>query len=155
MPTKKNILASVLLPAVGGLASTLLSLTAAHAIVQMTYLTNYVGDIVSFVPSSNPPVEDGVRLIVHRRDQFGCILDLDVLRRSGGSLIVEGQVSEAVERYEVHWAGERTAADTGNCGKSADLILDGEQLDILATGAGGYGTAGSQRLSVRVVEVPI
>jgi hypothetical protein len=91
MPTKKNILAGVLLPA-AGLASTLLSLTAAHAIVQMTYLTNYVGDIVSFVPSSSPPVEDGVRLIVHRRDQFGCILDLDVLRQSGGSLIVEGQV---------------------------------------------------------------
>ena len=155
MPIKNDILAGVLLPAVGGLASTLLALTAAQAIAKMTDLTTYIGEIVSFIPSTNPPVQDGVRLIVHRRDQFGCILDLDVLRRSGGSLIVEGQVSEAVERYEVHWAGERTAADTGNCGKSADLILDGEQLDILATGAGGYGTAGSQRLSVRVVEGPI
>ncbi len=77
------------------------------------------------------------------------------LRQSGGSLIVEGQVSEAVERYEVHWAGQRTAADTGNCGKSADLILDGQQLDILATGAGGYGTAGSQRLPFTVIEAGI
>jgi hypothetical protein len=155
MPTKNDILAGVLLPAVGGLATTLLTLTAAHAIVKMTYLTTYIGDIVSFVPAANPPVEDGVRLIVHRRDQFGCILDLDILRQSVGSLIVESQASEAVGRFQVHWAGERTAADTGNCGKSADLILDGQQLDILATGAGGYGSGESKRLPFGVVETGI
>jgi hypothetical protein len=155
VPTKNDIFAGVLLPAVGGLASTLLALTAAHAIAKMTYLTTYIGDIVSFIPATNPPVEDGVRLIAHRPGQFGCILDLDVLRQSGGSLIVERQVSEAVGRFQVHWAGERTAADTGDCGKSADLILDWEQLDILATGAGGYGAAESKRLPVRVVENPI
>jgi hypothetical protein len=54
----------------------------------------------------------------------------------------------------VHWAGERTAADTGNCGNNADLILDERELDILALGAGGYG-AERTRLPVAVMETGI
>jgi hypothetical protein len=138
MPTKNDIMARILLPAIVGLSSALVALTAVHAIAAMTSMTSRVGDIVSFVPSANQPVEDGVRLIVHRPDQFGCVLDLGILRGSGGSLIVESEVHKAVGSFRVHWAGERTTADTGNCGSSADLILDRRELDILALGAGGY-----------------
>jgi hypothetical protein len=42
-----------------------------------------------------------------------------------------------------------------DCDKSPHRILDWEQLDILATGAGGYGAAESKRLPVRVVETGI
>jgi hypothetical protein len=139
MPTKNDVMARFLLPAIAGLSSALLALSAVRAIAVMTSMTPHVGDIVSFVPSANQRVEDGVRLIVHRPDQFGCVLDLGILRHSGGSLIVESEVNKAVGSFQVHWAGERTTADTGNCGSSADLILDRLELDILALGAGGYG----------------
>jgi hypothetical protein len=139
MPTKNDIMPRILLPAIAGLGSALLALTAVHAIAAMTTMTPHVGDIVSFIPSANQRIEDGVRLIAHRPDQFGCVLDLGILRQTGGSLIVESEVDKAIGSFRVHWAGERTTADTGNCGSSADLILDRLELDILALGAGGYG----------------
>jgi hypothetical protein len=151
MPPKNDIPAGILLPAIWGLGSALLALTAVQAMARMTYMTTPIGEIVSFIPSADQSDEDGVRLIVHRPDQFGCVLDLSILRRSGGSLIVERQVTKPAGRFQVHWAGERTAADTGNCGKSADLILDRRELDILATGA-IVDAAERKRLEVGVVE---
>jgi hypothetical protein len=139
MRSKNDMIVGILIPAIAGLGGTLLALTAVHAIAAMTHMTPHIGDIVSFVRQTGEPVGDGVRLIVHRSSQVGCILDLGILRRSGGSLIVESQVTEVAGDFRVHWAGERTSADSGNCGNSADLILDRRELDILALGAGGYG----------------
>ena len=65
-------------------------------------------------------------------------LDLNVLQRSGGSLVVESQMIEAKGSFKVHWAGQRTAADSGNCGSNADLILSKRELRVLASAAGGY-----------------
>ncbi len=104
----------------------------------MAHVRPHVGDIVSFAPSTDQQTGESIRLIVHRSGQFGCVLDLAVLRRSGGSLVVESQVAEAGS-FRVHWAGERTSSDTANCGPDADLILDGQEMDLLAAGAGGYG----------------
>jgi len=79
------------------------------------------------------------------------VLDLNVLRRSGGSLVVEGQVSETTGTFRVHWAGQRTSADTANCGEDAILILEKRELDILAMRAGGYG-ADQKRLPTFVAD---
>jgi hypothetical protein len=49
-------------------------------------------------------------------------------------------MTDAAGSFRVHWAGQRTSSDTGNCGDHADLILDGMELDLLALSAGGYGT---------------
>jgi hypothetical protein len=142
--------AHILLPAIVGLGCVLITLGAVNAIAAMTHLSPHIGDIISFSASATQPAQDGTRLIVHRQDQFGCVLDLNVLRQSGGSLVVESQDVMA-GGFSVHWAGERTAADGGNCGDSSDLILDRRELDILALGAGGYGT-GLKRLPVVVNE---
>jgi hypothetical protein len=133
--------ARFLLPAIAGLVCLLLVVGAASAIAAMTHAVPRVGDIVSFTPNADQPVEGSTRLIVHRPGQFGCVLDLGILRRSGGSLVVEGEMTGAAGSFRVHWAGPRTAADTGNCGDHADLVLDGPELDLLALGAGGYGAA--------------
>jgi len=139
MRTKNDMMVRLLLPAIAGLGGALLALTAVNAIAAMTHMKPHVGDIVSFARSTAQSVEDGVRLIVQRPGQVGCILDVGVLRQSGGSLIVESQITEIAGSFRVHWAGQRTSTDTGNCGNNADLILDKRELDILALGAGGYG----------------
>ncbi len=141
MPPTNDAMARLLLPTIAALGCLLIALSAANAIADMVHLRPHIGDIVSFTPTGNQPSADGTRLIVHRPSQFGCVLDLSVLRRSGGSLVVEGQVTEATGSFRVHWAGERTSVDTANCGEEADLILDGQELDILALSAGGYGTS--------------
>ena len=128
-----------LLPVVAGAGCMVVALSAVNAIAAMAQIRPHIGDIVSFTPSGDSSAGDGTRLMVHRLDQFGCVLDLNVLRHSGGSLVVEGQLTEATGSFRVHWAGERTSTDTANCGGDADLILDGQELDILALSAGGYG----------------
>jgi hypothetical protein len=138
-PTKDST-ARILLPAIIGLACLSLIVGAASAIAAMTHATPRVGDIVAFTPVAGQPVEGSTRLIVNRPNQFGCVLDLGIIRRSGGSLVVESEMTDAAGSFRVHWAGQRTSSDTGNCGDHADLILDGMELDLLALSAGGYGT---------------
>jgi hypothetical protein len=150
MPPTHDKMARFLLPAIAALVCFVVALSAVNAIAAMAHINPHIGDIVSFAPSdgapsADQPVEPAVRLIVHRPNQFGCILDLNVLRRSGGSVVVESQVTEAVGSFRVHWAGTRTSADNANCGTDTDLILDGQELNILAVGAGGYG-AGPKHL---------
>jgi hypothetical protein len=141
--------ARFLFPAIAGLGCIIVALTAVHAIAAMAHIRPHIGDIVAFTASVDTPTEDGTRLIVHRPNQFGCILDLSVLRQSGGSLVVESQVADTSGSFRVHWAGQRTSADTANCGTHADLVLDGQELDILALSAGGYG-AGPKTLPMLV-----
>jgi hypothetical protein len=74
-----------------------------------------------------------------RQDQFGCVLDLSVLRRSGGNLVVETEIGGNARNFGVHWAGGCTSDNTANCGGNVDLIIDRRDLDILALSAGGYG----------------
>ena len=135
----------IMVPIVAGAGCMLALLSAANAIAELGQATPHVGDIISFAASASQPVEDGTRLIVHRPDRVGCVLDLGILRRSGGSLVVEKQVNDGPQSFRVHWAGKRTTADASNCGDNADLILEGQQLDTVALAAGGYG-AGEKAL---------
>lgn len=116
-------------------------------IIGLAHVTPHVGDIIAFTPPSEEANEPGTRLLVHRRDQFGCVLDLDVLRHSGGSLIVETDISGDGRNFGVHWAGDGTSADTGNCGTDADLLVDRSDMNILALSAVGYG-AGRRAMPV-------
>jgi hypothetical protein len=150
MPAPNQTVARMLIPVMIGAGCMIAALAAVNAIAAMAGLTPNIGDIVSYAPSRDDPrVADGARLIVHRMGQFGCVLDLDILRRSGGSLVVEAQLVDAPGKFRVHWAGERTSADAGNCGEQADLILDRRMLDLLALSAAGYGV-GQKRLPVFV-----
>lgn len=142
MRTTNDKLPRSLLPAAIAAVCILGTVTAVAAITAMTHPAAHLGDIVAFTPSAGEPATGAARLIVHRQDRFGCVLDLNILRRSGGSLVVEGQFDTG-NSFRVHWAGERTSADTASCGEQADLIVDARDLDRLALAAGGYG-AGRQ-----------
>jgi hypothetical protein len=139
MRTTNNRAGHAVQTAIAGAAGVLASALALSVILRLAQTTPHVGDIVAFVPSSAARANEGAPLLVHRQDQFGCVLDLNVLRRSGGSLIVEAQAGAGVGGFRVHWAGVRTSDDPGNCGSEAELTVDRLDLDALSLSAGGYG----------------
>ena len=99
-----------------------------------------VGDIVQFDPHGFMPVDSQTQVAVTRADSSRCTLDIETMHSNGGSLVVEQRIrADADASYLVHWAGKRTAADAGNCGRQADLRVDDAKLDMLAMAAGGWG----------------
>jgi hypothetical protein len=140
--------ARALLPAIVVTACGLAAIISVSTIADLEHASPHPGDILAFTPSATiAPADQNTRLLVHRQDRYGCVLDLDVLRQSGGSLIVETEIGGDGRNFRVHWAGARTSADTGNCGSDADLIVDRHDLDVVALSAGGYGV-GRKRMPI-------
>ncbi len=99
-----------------------------------------VGDIVQFDPQGYLPLDMHTQVAATRADASGCVLDLEAIHRNGGSLVVEQRYrGDGSPRYRVHWAGQRSAEGTADCGREADLMLDDTNLDLLAMAAGGWG----------------
>lgn len=141
MPTLNNHVARAILPAAAAVSCLVAATVAANLIVGFTYVQPQLGDIVAFAPTMAVSLDDTTRLLVRKGDQSACILDLSVLRRSGGSLVIE-MLNEAgmdAGTFRTHWAGGRTSDDPGNCGRDAELVVDRQDLDTLALAAGGYG----------------
>jgi hypothetical protein len=147
MRTTNDKIVRTLLPVVTGAGCMVTLLVAMNAITQFSHATPRIGDMVSFIASPQQQADGGTRVAAHRPDQFGCALDLNTLRHSGGSVVVESEINLAPGSFRVHWAGERTTAGTGNCGANADLILNTHELDILASAAGGYGAGPARTLA--------
>ena len=108
-----------------------------------------VGDIIAFEPDpasleTSRFITAG-RIAVHRPGQYGCILDLETLRHDGGSLVAEARLASEGRSFRLHWAGIRTAPGSGNCGESADLIMNPDDLSRLAMAAGGFVIGGGIR----------
>ena len=139
MRTKRNDPARALVPTLFVGTCVLAVVMTIGKIMEIAAGTPKVGDMVVFTPSAVGPAGEDIRLLVHRQDRYGCVLDLATLQRSGGSLVVETEISTQERMFRVHWAGARTSADNGNCGKAADLIIDHRDVDLLALAAGGYG----------------
>jgi hypothetical protein len=139
MRSINEIAARVLRPAIAVTLCVFVAAGLADKITALARAKPHVGDILAFVPARPMAGGDRTRLLVHRPDQFGCVLDLGVLRRSGGSLIVETETGGDTGDFRVHWAGSRTSSDTANCGNNADLLIDRRDFDILAVTASGYG----------------
>ena len=91
----------------------------------------HVGDMIAFHPSGW--TNAGKRLTVLTQAGKACLLELGTLRRSGGSFIIEGPASDG--GFVVHWAGPRTSRGKDDCGASADVILDAQQLELLSVAA--------------------
>lgn len=138
MRTIKDKTARALLPVLAGTIAAFAAASALSVIVRLGQTTPRVGDIVAFVPSATGPAGEGARLLVQRQDHSGCVLDLNVVRHSGGSLVVETLVDTAAGSFGVHWAGARTSNDPGDCGGDANLIVGRLDLDILSASAAGY-----------------
>jgi hypothetical protein len=103
-----------------------------------------VGDIVSFDPRENfsRDMKAQVTAIpVGARPGIACILDVRTMHASGGSIVIESRQPEIPAGFRVHWAGGNSSTDGNDCGKSADLLLSREDLEVLAIAAGGFGAA--------------
>lgn len=103
-----------------------------------------VGDIVEFV--RRPPDAESWRLLVAASAIAGrdpaagpCLFDPNEMSAAGGSLLIEAREATSPPKFHLHWAGGRTAKGAGDCGASADLILDRADLQRLANAAGGFG----------------
>jgi hypothetical protein len=134
-------------PAIVAVACVLATAIAVNAIVTMALASPHIGDIVTFSPSAEPQSEESARLVVHRQNRSDCVLDMRVLHRTGGSMVIETEAVGQPGGFGVHWAGARTSEDSTNCGGDADLTVAHRDLDMLALSAGGYGI-GQKRLPI-------
>jgi hypothetical protein len=138
----KNDNISRLLPAAIFTTATLLVATGAVSVISTLAISGpAVGDIIAFDPSHDPSgaASENVRLSAARENMASCVLDLDTITHRGGSMVLEARVPGASRAFFLHWAGERTSPDAGDCGGNADLVVDRRDIDILALTAGGYG----------------
>jgi hypothetical protein len=106
-----------------------------------------VGDIVAFEPLD--PISSDMRarlsaMPVGGRSDAACTLDVRAIHANGGSVVVEAREPGTSFSYRVHWAGPRSSNDGSNCGASADLLLNVEDIETLAMAAGGYGAASAK-----------
>ena len=150
MRTTKRKTVGGLLPAVIVAASVLGAGLAGNVVGVYINSAPQMGYIVAFEPSPAPVEDKNVRLVVSRLDQVECVLDLNVIRQFGGSLFVENEVGPDASGYRVHWAGQRTTEDAEDCGKDTNFIVRRHDLDLLATVAGGYITAGDRFAAFKV-----
>lgn len=97
-----------------------------------------VGDQVAFGLDTRSQIPSQETLAVVRADGSACRLDIALMQKSGGNLIVEERGPGPQRLYRVHWLG-RATADDGNCGAAVDLRLNDGQIATLAEAAGGYG----------------
>lgn len=108
-----------------------------------------VGDVVAFDPAHHAAFDSVARLTADRPRQPSCTLDVAVIQRTGGSLVVEERGIGPDRSYRAHWAGPRTSEDTDDCGTDADVVLSQIDIYTLATAAGGFGVDHASVLLMR------
>jgi hypothetical protein len=136
MRSKNDGLGRVAGPLVFGVATLLAAAGAINIVSLITRNGPRVGDIITFDFARDSPLGTDTRLLVHRPDQFACVLDINTLKQNGGSLIVEARMPGETRAVQLHWAGGKTSPDMADCGPSADLIVDHHDVEILAMAAG-------------------
>ncbi len=110
-----------------------------------------VGDIVSFDPLDPISRDMHARLPAMSADDkpgVACVLDVRAMHSTGGSVIIEAREPRGSFGYRVHWAGARSSNDGTDCGPSADLLVNLEDIEVLAMAAGGYGVPASKQSGV-------
>jgi hypothetical protein len=148
MQTTNHKIVRALLPAAIGAGCMLTFLIVINGFASAASAEPHTGDFISFSASAEPAV-DGTEVTVRRDDQTTCTLDVGTIRHFGGSLVIESEVDKAANTFRVHWAGQHTATDISDCGGDADLMVDTQDLDVLALSAGGYGIE-SKRLPISI-----
>ncbi len=109
-----------------------------------------IGDILTFDPHQPLAYDPPPQISAARHGLPDCVLDLAVMQRFGGSLVIESRSPRPDRIYRVGWAGRRTSDGPGDCGRSAVLLAGRDTLNRLAMAVGGYGV--SRRL--RAPEAP-
>jgi hypothetical protein len=113
-------------------------------VLQLDEFRPQVGDMVVFKPGSQDTdlwqmTIPGTKLSATGAPVGACSLDPNVMAADGGSLVVEGRVTEPSLQYTVHWAGAQTAKQGGNCGSDVSVTVSRTDLQRLANAAGGFG----------------
>ena len=107
-----------------------------------------VGDIVAFDPLDSISRDMHARLTaMSAGDQPGvaCVLDVRAMHANGGSLIIEAREPRTGFGYRVHWAGTSSSNDSTDCGSSADLLVNLDDIEVLAMAAGGFGVPAARQ----------
>jgi hypothetical protein len=114
---------------------------------QVGQLGPKVGDIVSFDPTESFSRDMKARIAAtsaSNRRGAGCVLDVRSMHDTGGSLVIESRQPQTEHGFRVHWAGRHSSNDGTDCGSSADLLLDQDDIEVLALAAGGFGVAATK-----------
>jgi len=130
------VLLTVVAIALAGMAGTV------GLIRQVGELGPKVGDIVTFDPLSSLARDIRARLPAMAADDrpgVACVLDVRSMHAYGGSVVIEAREPRRSFPYRVHWIGQHTSNDAADCGPSADLLLNLEDIRTLAVAAGGFG----------------
>ena len=107
-----------------------------------------VGDIVVFDPLTpmSRDMHAGLpAMSANSQPGVACVLDVRTMHANGGSVVIEAREPRASFGYRVHWAGVRSSDDGTNCGATADLLMNLEDIEVLAMAAGGYGVSASKQ----------
>lgn len=99
-----------------------------------------VGDIVAFDPLRQFPRDMKAQIAAEsaQAPSAGCLLDVRAMHAEGGSVVIEAKQPGERPSFRVHWAGQHTS-DSRDCGSSAELVLDQDDIETLVMAAGGYG----------------
>jgi hypothetical protein len=108
---------------------------AATVLPNLTRAAPKVGDMVVFSGAPDPADNDATRFVVRRPGLSGCVLDLDAIRQTGGSLVVEARMTHPAPAFRLHWAGLRTSVASDDCGNNADMIIGEADLISIALAA--------------------
>lgn len=142
-------------PALGTLILTLVAgalltvTTGLAAMVGLEQLGPSVGGIIVFKPDNAATERWSVTASIIELAEVGlpgktsgryCSLSPNVMAVRGGSLVVEARRLSRPPVYRVHWAGGHTDAALGDCGTTADLVLERIELMRLANVAGGFNS---------------
>ncbi len=144
--SKYSGLGSVLL---GAVAIALAGMVGTVGLIhQVDELGPKVGDIVVFDPLT--PISRDMHAGLPAMSASGqpgvaCVLDVRTMHTNGGSVVIEAHEPGANFGYRVHWAGVRSSGDGTNCGPTADLMMNLEDIEVLAMAAGGYGVSASKQ----------
>jgi hypothetical protein len=95
-----------------------------------------MGDILVFKHGARMPSD--WEFAVTTSQAVGCVLTPAVMAADGGSLVVEQRFNDP-HIYHVHWAGGRTSDGATDCGRSADLVVNSAELQLLSNAVGGPG----------------
>jgi hypothetical protein len=113
-------------------------------VLQLDEFRPQVGDMVVFKPGSQDTDLWQMTIPATLLSSVGasvgtCSLDPNVMAADGGSLVVEGRVTEPSLQYTLHWAGARTSKPGASCGPDASVMVSRTDLQRLANAAGGFG----------------
>jgi hypothetical protein len=136
-----SVLLIIVAVALAGMAGTV------GLIRQVGELGPKVGDIVTFDPLRQIARDVRARLpAMLASDQPGvaCVLDVRSMHAYGGSVVIEAREPRRNFGYRVHWSGQHSSNDGADCGASADLLLNLEDVQVLALSAGGFGVPTSK-----------